>query len=377
MFRILKRLTKWTFAFLILTAVGLLALFFGRDYWTNGRFLEVTDNAYVRSDIVAIAPKVPGYIIEVSVRDNQPVQAGDILFRIDREDHEARLAQSSASLRAARAAKVSLAKERKLQQALIEEAKAGLAAAKAEATRTRRDRKRADNLVNKGWATEQRHDTAVALQVRAQAAVDQAQARLAAREQRLAVIDTETVRLEASIEQAFAQLKLAEIALNNTVVRAPLSGIVGNRHVEVGHYAQPGAPLLSLVATDHIWVVANFKETQLSRIEPGQKVKIQVDTFGDREISGLVDSLAPASGAEFSLLPPDNATGNFVRVVQRIPVKILLDKESTAPDTLRPGMSARVAVRTGGTPEAPLASLFEIARTLVAEIRDAPQELAR
>ena len=377
MIRILKRPVKLTFGLLLLVTAGLMTAQFAYDYWANGRFDEVTDNAYVRGDIVAIAPKVPGYIVEVSVKDNQSVRAGDVLFRIDREDHETRLAQSKASLRATRAARVSLVNERALQQALIDEAEAGLAAAKAEATRTMRDRKRADNLVNKGWATEQRHDTAVALETRASAAVDQAQAGLAARKQRLAVIDTETVRLDASIEQAVAQVKLAEIALKNTVVRAPFSGVVGNRHVEIGHYAQPGAPLLSLVATDHIWVVANFKETQLSRIEPGQKVTVEIDTFGDHEIPGLVDSLAPASGAEFSLLPPDNATGNFVRVVQRIPVKILLQQQEIAPNALRPGMSATVRVRTGGEDTTAEASLFDVALSMVTSFREDRPEVFR
>ncbi|HEV7283289.1 MAG TPA: HlyD family secretion protein [Kaistia sp.] len=365
----IKRLLKVTLGFNLAAALCLTAAYFGHHYWTNGRFIEATDNAYVRGDIVAIAPKVPGYIVKVAVRDNQMVEAGDVLFRIDPEDYEVKRAQAAAGLSAALAAKASLAEERALQETLIAEAEAGLAAAHAEATRAERDRQRADKLVAGGWTTQQRHDTAVAVEARARASVTQAEAGLAARRQRLAVIDAEAVRLDAAIEQATAQLRLAEIALNDAVVRAPVAGVVGNRHVEVGHYARPGAPLLSIVVSEEVWVVANFKETQLGRLAPGQAVAVRVDTFGDQEIAGRIDSLAPASGAEFSLLPPDNATGNFVRVVQRIPVKIILDEQAIAQAGLRPGMSAEVRIDTRGEGAPRTASLFETAWAAVAELR--------
>lgn len=326
--------------------LGFGAQYFYETYWLPSLVFISTDNAYVRGDIVAIAPKIAGYIVEVAVDDNRSVAAGDILFRIDDEDYAARHEQAAASLRAARAAKRSLAEERILQNALVAEAQAGLKAATAEATRADRDRERADSLVASGWVTKQRHDTAIAAEARARATVDQAKAGLAARKHRLTVIDSQSVRLDAAVEQAAAQLKLAEIALNDTVVRAPVSGRIGNLHAELGHYARPGVPLLSLVGTDHTWIVANFKEVQLERILPGQKVAVQVDTFGGKEFTGVIDSLAPASGAEFSLLPPDNATGNFVRVVQRIPVKITLSDTDVASGLLRPGMSARVEVDT-------------------------------
>ncbi len=334
------------------------AAYYGGVYWFDGRFIESTDNAYVRGDIVAVSPKVSGYVVEVAVEDNQAVEAGNLLFRIDPKDYEARLDQSIAALSAARAARESLVEERALQEALVGEAEAALTAARAEATRAARDRQRADNLVAEGWATEQRHDTAVATETRAQASVAQAEAGLAARRQRLVVIDAEAVRLEAAIEQVAAQVRLAEIALEDATVRAPIAGVIGNRHVEVGHYARPGAPLLAIVPSD-VWVVANFRETQLERMTPGQSVVVRIDTFGGREIAGHIESLAPASGAEFSLLPPDNATGNFVRVVQRIPVKITLKEKDNATQGLRPGMSAEVRVDTRGADAPRLASLLD------------------
>lgn len=343
------------------------AVYHGYDHWVHGRFIERTDNAYIRSDIVAVAPKVPGYVIEVAVRDNEWVEQGDLLYRIDPVDFEARLAQSLAALDAAKAGRAALSEQRGLQKALIKEAQAGVSAARAEAERAGKDRTRADNLVRDGWTTRQRHDTSVATEARARAGVDQAEAGLAARKQRLNVLTAEASRLDAAVAQAEASVRLARIALEDSSVRAPVSGVVGNRHVEVGHYARPGAPLLSIVPLDDVWVVANFKETQLADMSPGQAVTVNVDTFGSTKISGRIDSLAPASGAEFSLLPPDNATGNFVRVVQRIPIKIVLDQQEGIAEGLRPGMSAEVIVDTRETSAEEAPSILDLAWAVVFE----------
>ena len=327
----------------IISACGA-GVYYGYRYWVDGRFIERTDNAYVRSNIVSIAPKVPGYIVEVAVTDNQRVKAGDLLFRIDPADFEARRAQSRAAFDAAKAARASLDEEQMLQGSLIDEARAGISAARAEAKRAARDRRRTEDLAAKDWATRQNLELAIATETRARAGVAQAEAALAARRQRLVVLTAEARRLDAVIDQMSAQLRLAEIAINDTVVLAPVDGIVGNRHLVTGHYARPGAPLLSLVPLNDVWVVANFKETQLVRMMPGQAALVHIDSIGDSEIRGYVDSLAPAGGAEFSLLPPDNATGNFVRIVQRVPVKIIL--EGNFQGRLRPGMSADVQVDT-------------------------------
>lgn len=324
----------------------------GHGYWAVGRFIERTDNAYVRADSASIAPKVAGYVVELAVQDNQSVKAGDLLLRIDPADYEARRTQAAAALAAARARRASLDQERVFQNAVVRETEAALKAAGAEASRATRDRERADRLVRDRWTTEANHDVAVTTEIRAGAAVEQAQASLAAQQQRLQVMDAESIRLDAAVDQAAAQLRLAEIALNDTEIRAPIAGVVGNRHVETGHYARAGSPLLTIVPLDDVWVVANFKEVQLARLAPGQRVRVLIDTFGNREFGGRVDSVAPASGSEFSLLPPENATGNFVRVVQRIPVKIVLDTRDRAPTDLRPGMSAVVEVdtRSGALP---------------------------
>lgn len=346
----MKRLIRPTFAALTLIAVIGIGAYGGYDYWASGRFIERTDNAYVRADAASVAPKVAGYVVELLVLDNQPVEAGDLLLRIDPTDYEARRSQATAALAAARAARASLDREHALQRALVRQSAAALQAAEAEANRATRDRFRADRLVQDRWITESDHDAALAAEIRALAAVEQAREARAAEQQRLQVVDAEAVRLDAIVDQRKAELRIAEIALHDTEVRAPVAGVVGNRRVETGHYARPGSPLLTIVSLDDAWVVANFKEVQLARLAPGQPVRVFIDTFGDREFAGRIDSVAPASGSEFSLLPPENATGNFVRVVQRIPVKITLTAQGRQPIRLRPGMSAVVEVDTRFSP---------------------------
>ena len=351
-----KKLKALALAMLLTCGGG----YYGYGYWNTDRHIERTDNAYVRGDIVAVATKVPGYVSEVAVKDNQPVAKGDLLFRITPTDYEARLAEAMAAREAARAARSSLDAQSKLQGALINEANAGVRAAEAEAERALRDRDRADNLVNGGWTTRQRHDNIVALESRARATLQQAKAGLAARQQRLGVLAAEAGRLDAAVEQATARLRLAEIALNDTEVRAPVSGVVGNLHVDAGQYARPGVPMLAIVPLHDVWIIANFKETQLEHMAVGNPVAVQIDAFGGKKLKGWIDSLAPASGAEFSLLPPDNATGNFVRIVQRIPIKITLDPESSTTTRLRPGMSARVRVDTRSNRTPPTDDEFEV-----------------
>ncbi|CAH1387496.1 HlyD family secretion protein [Candidatus Nitrotoga sp. M5] len=330
----------------------------GFEYWVSGRYIVRTDNAYVRSDIVAIASKVSGYIVEVAVADNQYVEAGDPLFRIDPEDYEARHAQSLAALDEARAARARLIEERTLQGALINEARAGIDAAQAEAELATSDRKRSDKLVKEGWSTRQRHEFAIANETHSRAGVEQAKAGLAAQQERLSVLTAEAKRLDAVVDQASAKLRLADIALNDTVVLAPVSGVIGNRHLEAGQYARPGVPMVSIVPLHNVWIEANFKEDQLVRMAPGQPVTVYVDAFGRSKFTGHIDSLAPASGAEFSLLPPDNATGNFIRIVQRIPVKILLN--ANFQERLLPGMSAEVQVDTRGAAKRQTTSVLDI-----------------
>lgn len=318
----------------------------GYNYWQTRNNYARTDNAYVRSDKVPIASKVAGYLVEVAVTDNQRVAAGDVLLRIDPIDHQANVRQAKAALAAAKAARARLDEERHMQVLLTDEARARKDAALAEAERTNKDLRRAKSLIDEGWATEARLETATATAVRARSSVEQAQAALKASQQKLRVLDAQAAALDASVEQASALFQISEISLEDTIVRSPINGLVGNLHVEPGQFVRAGSPLLAVVSDEQKWVVANFKETQLENLAPGQLVAIRVDAFESQEIPGHVDSIAPASGAEFSLLPSDNATGNFIRVVQRIPVKISIASESPLFSRLRAGMSAKVRVDT-------------------------------
>ncbi|VCU61456.1 Membrane fusion component of tripartite multidrug resistance system [Tritonibacter mobilis] len=330
--------------------VVLIALPSGYGLWSNAQTRVYTDNAYIRGDIVAVAPKVSGYIAEVAVNDNQLVEKGDVLLRIDHADHAARVRQAKAALAAATAARLRLDEERQMQTVFIDEAHAMISAAQAEADRAGKDLHRTNNLIADGWVPAERLEVVTAIAIKARAGHERASAGLRAQEQKLRVLDAQSSALDAAIEQAAAQLQLAEISLSETTIRATERGFIGNLHAEPGQYARPGAPLLSVVSNDHKWVVANFKETQLGRIEPGQTVSIRVDSFQNLALTGRVESIAPASGAEFSLLPPDNATGNFIRVVQRIPVKIELDRQHPLFHRLRPGMSAAVSIETTRLP---------------------------
>jgi membrane fusion protein, multidrug efflux system len=300
-----------------------------------------TDNAYVRGDVTSLAPKVAGYVTAVEVEDNQAVQAGDVLFRIDDRDYRARLAQAVANVAAARARLTSVDAEIQLQQALIRQAEAQRRSNLAEMELAAKTSDRRRQLVGIGFISRAQLDESDAAQSRAEAGVSAASAMVVAQRQRIAVLETQRTAAVASIELAQAARNLAQIDLDSTVVKAPVGGIVGNRQVRVGRLVGPGASLLDIVPVNDLWVVANFKETQLKHVRPGQRARITIDGFPDQTFEGVVDSFAPASGSTFSLLPSDNATGNFVRVVQRVPVKIRF-VGTPLPRQLGPGLSARV-----------------------------------
>ncbi len=326
----------------VLAAAGV----FGWDWWLNGRFMEKTDNAFVHADITAVSPKVGGYVSEVLVDDNVSVAAGDVLLRIEDSSFRAEVARARAELAEKQAALANLERRRALRTALIGEAEAAVRAAQANADRSRKELGRATALVDRGWASGRRHDDAVADERHAEAGVARARARLMAEQRRREVVDSERAEAEAEIERFEADLALAEIDLRHTVVNAPASGVVGNLRVERGEYVRPGARLAAVVPLAGVWIVANYKETQLTRMKPGQRATVEVDTFPGVVVRGRVDSMAPASGAQFSLLPPDNATGNYTKVVQRIPVKIALESGHVLEGRLRPGMSVVAEVDT-------------------------------
>ncbi|MCB1832786.1 MAG: HlyD family secretion protein [Geminicoccaceae bacterium] len=316
-------------------------------WWWAGSLGEMsTDNAYVHGDIVALAPRVGGYVTSVEVSDNQIVQVGDILFRIDDRDYRARLAQAVANVEAAQAKLENVDADTVLQQATIRQAKAELQAAVANLDLARKENDRRRKLGQTNTISQSGVDESDAERLRAEAGLAAATAALDAQQQRVKVLTSQRDAAVAAKAQAEAARELAALDLEDTVVRAPVGGVIGNRQVRTGRLVTPGAPLVDIVPVDNVWLVANFKETQIGNIHAGQHVRVAIDGFPDQAFTGVVDSLAPGSGSAFSMLPADNATGNFVRVVQRVPVKIRI-VENPVPGRIVPGLSARVTVESG------------------------------
>lgn len=317
--------------------------------WTWAHSLEArsTDNAYVRADVTSVAPKVAGYVTALEVEDNQAVRAGDVLFRIDDRDYLARLSQAVAEVETAQASLDNIDAETKLQHALIRQAEAERLAALAQLKLTKIASDRGHKLIRSSAVGQEEVDERDAALAKAEAGVSAASATLDAEKQRIAVLESQREAAVAALAHARAAQELAQIDLDDTVVRAPVDGVIGNRQVRVGRLVAPGTPLLDIVPVDDVWVVANFKETQLERIRPGQRALITVDGYPNETIVGFVDSFAPGSGSAFTMLPTDNATGNFVRVVQRVPVKIRF-AGNPLPGLIVPGLSARVEIDLEG-----------------------------
>jgi membrane fusion protein, multidrug efflux system len=320
----------------------------GWYWWTAWRFEVATDDAYVQSDVSVISPKVEGYIKEVRVAENQHVKAGDVLFVIDDSDFAAKVAQAEAAVAVEQAAVATYDSRLQFQRAMIAQAAATVTSVDADLARAQDDFKRYSQLVSSDYASRQRFEQAQADSRKAAAAVVKAHADQAAQETQLAVIRSQRQEEEAKLQQARANLQLAKNDLDNTVIRAPVAGVAGNRAGQVGQYVKPGTQLLSLVPLPHIYVTANFKETQLTRMRPGQVALVSVDAYPDVTLKGRVESFAPGTGAEFSLLPADNATGNFTKIVQRVPVRIALPANGPLAKMLRPGLSVTVTVETRG-----------------------------
>ena len=317
--------------------------------WARSSGDTSTDNAYVRGDTTSLAPKVSGYVTAVEVADNQTVRAGDVLFRIDDRDYRARLAQALANLGAAQARLTNVDAEVRLQHAVIRQAQAQRRSNVAEMRLATKASDRRRELVRRRFVSQAQVDESDAARSSAEAGVSAASATVEAQQKRIAVLATQREAAVAAVAQAQALRDLAQIDLDSTVVRAPVGGVIGNRQVRIGRLVAPGASLLDIVPVDDLWIVANFKETQLEHIRPGQSVSITIDGYPNETFKGVVDSFAPGSGSAFSLLPVDNATGNFVRVVQRVPVKIRFAGKPL-PGRLVPGLSARVEIdRSSGS----------------------------
>src|SRR6516164_9235022 len=331
------------------SAVALLAAaaWYGWDYWTVGRFLVSTDDAYVKADNTTIAPKVSGYLAEVLVGDNERVKAGQVLARIDDRDFKVVLDQAKADVAAAQATVASKQAQLEVQQAVIEAAKATVEVDNANKTFTRQENKRYTDLAATGFGSVQNAQNAQARDASAEATIQRDTANLASALKHVDLLRAELGQAVAASARAAALQRQAELNLGYTTITAPIDGVVGNRTLRTGQFVQAGTQLMSLVPASGAYIIANFKETQLTNVHEGQLVDVEVDMFPGKVVHGHVDSLAPASGQEFALLPPDNATGNFTKVVQRIPVKIALEASAVE---LRPGMSVIPTIQTQKKP---------------------------
>ncbi len=328
---------------LLVAAIGVLV--FAYHYWTVGRFLQETDDAYVKADYSTIAPKVSGYIAEVAVTDNEHVVAGQLLARIHDRDYGAALDHAAADAAAAAANVSNLDAQRQQQTSVVLERQASVTASIAALKLARDDDARYRALILKGAVDKRGAEQAATVLDQSRANLKRDEAALVTAQKQIVVLTTARVRAEAQRRASAAALEQARLNVSYTRILAPLDGTVGARSVRIGQYVQAGTQLMAVVPLHAVYVVANYKETQLTHMQQGQSVTIRADAFPDREFRGRVDSISPASGLEFSLLPPDNATGNFTKVVQRIPVRIVFDAD-VPPGVLRSGMSVEPTVDT-------------------------------
>jgi membrane fusion protein, multidrug efflux system len=334
--------------FILLLAGGLIAFVAAEwDWWVGSARLQSTDDAYLQADLTPLAARVPGYVRRVLVNDFQRVKDGDLLVEIQDDDYRAQLRQAEGNADNAKVAIATIEQQKTLQKALIEQAEAMVAASEADLTRYHLETVRQQALLATGIAgTRQTVEQAVDNEKRAEATLALNFAQLDQQRQQVNVLDSQEKQAQAMLAEQQAARDLAQINLGYTRITAPVDGMVGQRQVQAGQYLNAGTQVISLVPLPHVWVVANYKETQMTRVRIGQPARVTVDTFPGTVLHGHVDSWSPASGAQFSLLPPDNATGNFTKVVQRIPVKIVLEPDPAVDDLLRPGMSVIATIDT-------------------------------
>ncbi|HVL21563.1 MAG TPA: HlyD family secretion protein [Amaricoccus sp.] len=333
-----------------LVAVLAAGAWFGYDYWTVGRFMVETDDAYVQADFAIIAPKITGYVAAVPGVENRAVKAGDPLVVLDDRDYRDALALAQSQLASEQAAIARIDSQTAAADAATAQARARVDAAEAQVHQTEADLARYQSLARNDVASAQRLEQAEAANAAAVAALAEAEAGVTSAVANRNVIVAQKAEAEATVSGLEASRDRAQRDLDATVLRAPFDGTVGNLSVAVGDLVAPGKRLLAVVPLAHVYVEANFKETQIAELTPGTKVALEFDAFPGREVAGTVEGVAPASGAQFSLLPPENATGNFTKVVQRVPVRVAVPAEVAAEGWLRPGLSvtASADVRTNG-----------------------------
>ncbi|MBM6580224.1 HlyD family secretion protein [Microvirga sp. BT689] len=318
----------------------------GHEWWTNGRFMISTEDAYVQADITILSAKVSGYVQSVAVTNNQSIKAGDLIAKIDDGDYRFALQSARDKLATQQSAITRIGRQIEASRASVAQAQAQIAAAQAEAERAESDYARQQQLARSDYTSRAALENAKAARDRADANVRSAQAALAAAQANVEVLAAQRNEGERLAAELQTSVEKAQRDLSFTEIRAPADGVIGNKAVEVGTYVQPGARLAALVPLTSVHVDANFKETQLASLKVGQKVRIEVDAFPDADIVGTVESVSPASGAVFSLLPPENATGNFTKIVQRVPVRVSVNPEVAQQGLLRPGLSVVVDVDT-------------------------------
>jgi membrane fusion protein (multidrug efflux system) len=333
---------------LILAVAGGIVVLFATqwDRWVGGASRQTTDDAYVRGDITPLSAQVDGYVAHVPVNDFQQVKAGELLVAIDDADYRAKVAQAEADLLGAQAAIENLKARKETQHAQVLEAQSAVTGTQADVLRTHQEADRQRALLATTFGTEQKVEQAVAAERRFAATLASNQAQLVSQQRQFAVLDTQELQLRAEAKAKQAALDLAKINLGYTRISAPVDGEVSERGVRDGQYVHAGTQVISVVPLANVWIVANYKETQLTHVAIGQPAEIRVDTFPGVVVKAKVDSISPASGSQFSLLPPDNATGNFTKVVQRIPVKLTIAKDDPLHGRLRPGMSVEATILT-------------------------------
>jgi len=319
---------------------------YGHYYWTEGRYLVSTDDAYVDVHSALISPKIAGYISDVSVNDNAHVTAGQVIARIDPRDYQTALDRARADVAAAQATIATLSEQIEQQKLAIEQVQQTVASDQAALVYSQQDFRRYTDLERTGYGTVQRAQQAQSDVTQKQAKLDGDKSGVSSAEKQIDVLEAELAQARAALAQQQANEHQAELNLSYTTITAPFAGTVGARTVQIGQYVQPGTQLLAIVPLHAVYITANYMETQLTDVQAGQPVTIAVDTFRGAVIRGQVDSIAPASGQQFALLPPDNATGNFTKIVQRIPVKIALDDDDPLAGKLRPGMSVEPTIDT-------------------------------
>ncbi|HWZ36929.1 MAG TPA: HlyD family secretion protein [Bradyrhizobium sp.] len=315
--------------------------------WTGDARIQVTDDAYVRADLTRLSSRVAGEVLKVTFDDFQRVKAGELLIQIDPADYQALVDQADAAVIGAQAALDNLANQIELQYATIAQAEAARLSAEALEVEARQEQERQQSLEQTDAGTRQRLEQATAAYAKSQADVSASRAVIAAQRHQLEVLQGNKKQRAADVEAAKAALDAAKLKLGYTRIVAPFDGVTSERQVQPGDYVNIGTNLINVVPLPNVYVMANYKETQLTHVKPGQPVEIKVDTFSRDTLHGRVERIAPASGSQFALLPPDNATGNFTKVVQRIPVRIALDKGQPLLDRLLPGMSVVTSIDTG------------------------------